>query len=91
MRVALLLAFSVKGKLAPENENPVPLNVAELIVTAVDPVDDKVSVSEAVVFTCTLPKFKLVALTLNVGVAKAIPGMLRIVATASRRKVRHCR
>jgi hypothetical protein len=33
------LGFRVKGKVAPENEKPAPVKVAELTVTAVVPVE----------------------------------------------------
>ena len=48
---------------------PVPVNVAELTVTAVVPVDVKVTDCVAAVFTSTLPNGTLVALMLSVGTA----------------------
>lgn len=48
---------------------PVPVNVAELTVTAAVPVDVRVTVCVAAVFTSTLPKATLVALMLSVGAA----------------------
>lgn len=67
--VALWLGLSVKGKLAPEIEKPVPAIVAELIVTAEVPVDERVIDCEADELTATLPKFKLDVLTVSVATA----------------------
>jgi len=57
--------FNVRGKLAPDTEKPVPEIVAELTVTAEFPVDDSVTDCVIGVFSATLPKFRLDALTLN--------------------------
>jgi hypothetical protein len=48
-------------------ENPAPLTVSALIVTAAVPVDDRVSVCVAAEFTLTLPKATVEALTPSVG------------------------
>ena len=56
----------VSGKVAPETEKPAPLIVAELIVTAVLPVDERVIVCEVGVLTATLPKLMLELLMLSV-------------------------
>jgi len=53
----------------PRTENPVPLIAAELTVTAEFPVDDKVKVSVAAVFTFTAPNARFVALMLSEGTA----------------------
>ena len=53
------------GKVAPEMAKPVPFNVTELTVTAVAPVDVKVSVFVEVVFTVTVPKSSAPALIDN--------------------------
>jgi hypothetical protein len=63
--VAVWLGLSVSGKLAPEMEKPVPVSVAELIVTAAVPVVDNVIDCEVAVFTATLPKLTLEELTLS--------------------------
>ena len=65
--------FSVTGNVAPDTENPVPVRLAPFTVTAAVPVDVKVRFSVAAVPTGSLPKFKLVALSFNVGVPAAVP------------------
>jgi hypothetical protein len=66
LRVADWLGFSVRGKLAPEKENPVPEMVAELTVTGAVP--DEVRVSDCVdgEFKLTSPKATLLALMVSV-------------------------
>ncbi len=54
--------------MAPDNENPLPVTVAAVIVTAAVPVDDRVKVCVAAVFTLTLPNPMLPALTPSVAV-----------------------
>ncbi len=61
------MAFSVRGKVAPETVKPLPLTAAALTVTAAVPVEDRVRVCVVAVFTFTLPKDKLDELTLSVG------------------------
>ncbi len=53
------------GKVAPEIAKPVPFNVTELTVTAVAPVDVRVSVFVEVEFTVTVPKSSTLALIDN--------------------------
>ena len=53
---------------APDMVKPAPASVAAFIVTGAVPVDDRLRVLVAGVLTATLPKFKLVALTLSVAV-----------------------
>ena len=68
------IGFSATGKLLPPViVKPVPLIVTELTVTG--DVPDDVSVKDCVVavFTVTLPKLKLVALTVNCGLGAAVP------------------
>jgi hypothetical protein len=65
--VTAKLGFKVTGKVAPDIVKPVPLNVAELIVTGAVPAEVKVTGSVDGVFTVTLPNAKLVALMVNVG------------------------
>lgn len=43
LSVAVWPAFRVNGNVAPDTLNPVPEAVAELTVTAAEPVDDRVS------------------------------------------------
>ena len=62
--------FNVAGNVAPDTAKPTPLSVAPLIVTGAKPVEVRVSdCPAAVVFTCTLPNERLVALTLSAGTA----------------------
>jgi hypothetical protein len=58
----------VTGKLDPDTENPLPVTDAEFTVTAAVPLDVKVTVCTAVVFTVAAPNEMLVALTVRVGV-----------------------
>jgi hypothetical protein len=60
------LGLNVTGNVAPDIEKPVPDNVAEFTVTAAVPVDVSVNDCVAGVLSTTLPKARLVALTLNV-------------------------
>ena len=57
--------------------NPVPVIVAEFTVTAEVPVDVSVNDCFAVVFTVTLPKLRLVELTVNCGFEAAVPVPLK--------------
>ena len=56
------VGFKVTGKVAPEIVKPVPLKVAELIVTGAVPVDVSVTGSVDGVFNVTFPKVKLAVL-----------------------------
>jgi len=62
------LGFKVIGKVIPETVKPVPATVAALTVTATVPVEDRVSVCVAGVFTLTLPNTILPVLTPSVGI-----------------------
>ena len=58
------------GNVAPDIVKPLPVSVAALIVTGAVPLEVKVTdCGVAAVFTTTLPKARLVALTLSVGTA----------------------
>ena len=65
VNVAVEFGFSVNGKLPPERLKPVPVTEAEFTVTADEP--DDVSVRDCVAdeFTVTLPKLRLVELSVN--------------------------
>jgi hypothetical protein len=76
LNVAVWPAFRVNGNVAPVTVNPVPEAVAELTVTAAEPVDDKVSDCVACVPTATLPKAMLVELMESVGVDPPPPVLL---------------
>jgi hypothetical protein len=60
------LGFKVSGKVAPEKVNPLPAELAELMVSAAVPVDVSVTVCVAAVLTFTLPKVRLELLTVMV-------------------------
>jgi hypothetical protein len=62
------LGFKVSGKVAPETVKPIPVTTAVAIVTGEVPVDESVNVCVVGVFTFTLPKPMLPALTASVGV-----------------------
>ena len=63
------VGFKVTGKVAPDMVKPVPLSVAELMVTGAVPVEVNVTGSVVGVFTVTLPNAKLAGLMLSVGTA----------------------
>ena len=65
--VSAKVGFKVTGKVAPDMVNPVPLNVAELIVTGAVPVEVRTTGSVDEVFTVTFPKAKLAVLMFNEG------------------------
>jgi hypothetical protein len=65
--VSAKVGFKVTGKVAPDIVNPVPLNVAELIVTGAVPVEVSTKGSVDEVFTVTFPKAKLAVLMFNEG------------------------
>jgi hypothetical protein len=65
--VAVEFGLRVSGKVAPEMVKPGPATAASLMITATVPVEDKVSVCVVAVFTLTIPKPMLAALTLSVG------------------------
>ena len=58
--------------------NPAPLIVTELTVTGEFPADVSVNDCVAAVFTVTLPKLKLAALTVNCGLAAAVLVPLKV-------------
>jgi hypothetical protein len=64
-RVKICVGFSVTGKLPPMMVKPAPVIAAELTVTGVVPVDVSINVCVVAVFTVTLPKLTLVALTVS--------------------------
>ena len=57
---------------------PTPVMAAELIVTGAVPVDVNVSDCVVAVFTVTLPKLKVAALTVNCGLGAAVLVPLRV-------------
>jgi hypothetical protein len=64
--VAVEFGLRVSGNVAPETVKPDPATVAALMVTATVPVEEKVTVCVVAVFTFTVPKPMLPALTLSV-------------------------
>jgi ABC-type anion transport system duplicated permease subunit len=69
VRVAVLPAASVSGKVTPESVNSEPLNDPALTVTVAVPEEVRVTVLVAVAATFTVPKLTLVALRVSVGTA----------------------
>ena len=63
--VTACVGFSVTGKLPPTIVKPGPVIAAELTVTGAVPADVRVSDCVVAVFTVTLPKLKVAALTAN--------------------------
>jgi hypothetical protein len=59
------IGFSVTGRLEPTIAKPTPMFEAEFTVTGDVPVDVNVSDCVVAVFTVTLPKLRLPALTAN--------------------------
>ena len=59
--------FKVAGNVAPEAVKPVPVNAAELTVTAAVPLELSVTGSVVGVFTVTLPNARLAGLMVNCG------------------------
>ena len=73
-------AFSVTGKLSATIVKPVPVIAAEFTVTADVPVEVRVNDSVFAVLTVSLPKLRLDALSVNFGLATAMPVPLRATA-----------
>jgi hypothetical protein len=69
--------FKVSGNVAPDILNPVPVSGAELMVTGAVPVEVNVTGCVDGVFRVTLPNIRLTALTVNCGLAAAVPVPLR--------------
>ena len=69
LMVALWPEVSVRGNVAPEIVNPLPMTVAKLTVTPTVPVDVSVTDWVAGVLRVTFPKAMLVALMLSPGAA----------------------
>jgi hypothetical protein len=65
----------VAGKLDPDIENPVPETIAEFTVTGAVPLDVRVTVCVAFVFTLTEPNGTLVAFTVRVGICLVVEGL----------------
>ena len=76
----LWFGFSVAGKVPPTIVKPAPVIAAELTVTADVPEEVSVNVCAFAVFTVSLPKLRLEALTVNCGFAAAVPVPLRATA-----------
>jgi hypothetical protein len=72
------LGFKVTGNVAPDIVKPVPVNSAELMVTGAVPVEVSVTGCVDAVFTVTLPKVRLAALSVNCGLVAAVPMPLRL-------------
>jgi hypothetical protein len=72
------VGFNVAGKLPPTIVKPAPLIVAELTVTGEVPVDVNVNDCVVAVFSVTLPKLRLAALTVNCGLGAVVLVPLRV-------------
>lgn len=77
--VRVCVGFIVTGNPPPTRVKLAPLIAAELTVTGVVPVDVRVNDCVVAVFNVTLPKLRLVALTVNCGFA-AVPVPLNATA-----------
>jgi hypothetical protein len=66
-KVIVWFGFSVTGKLLPTVVKPTPVIAAELTVNGDVPVDVSVNDCVVAVFRVTLPKLRLVALTVTCG------------------------
>jgi hypothetical protein len=84
-RVTAWVGLRVIGKLPPTMVKPVPEIVAEFTVTGAVPIEIRVKGCVVAVFTDTLPKLRLDALTFNCGLAcgldAAVPVPLRATTT----------
>jgi hypothetical protein len=72
------VGFKVTGNVAPDIVKPVPVRVPELMVTGAVPLEVNVRGSVVGVFTVTSPNARLAALTVNCGLATAVPVPLRL-------------
>jgi hypothetical protein len=63
--VTACVGFSVTGRLPPTIVKPVPVIAAVFTVTGAVPVEVSVNDCVVAVFTVTLPKLRLAALTVN--------------------------
>jgi hypothetical protein len=70
--VAVCPGVKVAGNEGPDSVKPVPVTTADLTVTGVVPVDDKLTICIAGVFNATSPNPTLVALMPSVDVPKLI-------------------
>ena len=72
--------FKVAGNVAPEAVKPVPVNAAELMVTAAVPLELSVTGSVVGVFNATLPNARLAGLMVNCGFGTtvAVPVPLKL-------------
>jgi hypothetical protein len=71
------VGFNVTGTVPPTIVKPAPVIAAELTVTGDVPVDVTVKDCVVAVFTVTLPKLRLAALTVNCGLGAAVLVPLR--------------
>jgi hypothetical protein len=76
-----IVGFKVTGKVAPDIVKPVPVNIAELMVTGAVPVDVNITGRVDVVFSVTLPNERLAGLTVNVGPPAAFNCRAKLVET----------
>jgi hypothetical protein len=81
-RVTGCPGFRVTGKVAPDTVKPVPVNVAELMVTGAVPVEVSVTGCVDATFSVTSPNIRLTALSVNCGLVAAVPVPLRLTTAA---------
>ena len=79
--VIAIVGVKVTGKVAPDIVKPVPLNIAELMVTGDVPVEVNVTGRVDAVFRVTLPNDRLVGLIVNVGPPAAFNCRANVVET----------
>jgi hypothetical protein len=72
-RVTDCPGLKVTGKVAPDTVKPVPVNVAELMVTGAVPVEVSVTGCVDATFSVTSPNIRLTALSVNCGLVAAVP------------------
>jgi hypothetical protein len=73
------VGLNVAGRLPPTIAKPAPVIAAEFTVTGEVPVDVSVNDCVVAVFTVTLPKLKVAALTANCGLAATVLVPLRVI------------
>jgi hypothetical protein len=71
------VGLNVAGRLPPTRVNPAPVTLAESTVTGAVPVEIRVTDRTVDVFSVTLPKFSLPALTVSCGLGAAVLVPLR--------------
>ena len=71
------------GNVAPDTVKPVPLIEGAVIVSGAVPVDVTTTGSVVVDPTLTVPKLRLVGLTVTCGLVRAMPALINLIAVLS--------